>query len=68
MISIMYEEQIETTLKQVALSNNTISRRIDDIANDRKCQHMEGVKKCKFTIELDESTDVSNLAQLLVFV
>ena len=53
----------------IPLSNNTVQRRIEDIAMDIKQQVIEEVKKSPyFAIQLDESTDVSNCAILLCFV
>ena len=50
------------------LSDGTISRRITDMAQDIKCQLIDRVKKVKYALQLDESTDVSNSGQLLVFI
>ena len=53
----------------IPLSNNIVQQRIEDIAMDIEQQVIEEVKKSPyFTIQLDESTDVSNCAILLCFV
>ena len=38
------------------------------LAQDIKCQLVDRVKKGKYTSQLDDSTDISNSAQLIVFV
>ena len=51
------------------LSNNTVSRRIDDMAEDVTVQLLEKVRNSEyFALQLDESTDVANEAQLLVYI
>jgi hypothetical protein len=58
-------------LQPLSLSNDTIWRRIQDIAYDILSQVVDEIKSCPngmFSIQLDESTDVTNLAQLLVYV
>ena len=52
-------------------SNDTVRRRIVDMSDDVKQQVIVELKKApfgKFAIQLDESTDVTACAQLLVFV
>ena len=55
-------------LESVPLSNGTIARRITDMAQDITCQLVDRVKKGKYAFQLDESTDILNSAQLLVFI
>ena len=56
-------------VKQISLSNNTIKRRISDIAQDVTVQVIQEIKGSPmFSFQLDETTDVSSCAQLLVFV
>ena len=38
------------------------------MAQDIECQLVDGVKKGKYALQLDESTDILNSAQLLVFI
>lgn len=56
-------------LDVVPLSDNTVSRRIHDLAADVKTILIQRIKLSKFfAIQLDESTDVTNFAQLMVYV
>jgi hypothetical protein len=52
----------------VPLSNTTISRPIGDLAEDVKATLLSPIKCTKFLIQMDESTDVVGLANLIVFV
>lgn len=62
----MHGYKLARELESVPLSDGTISRRITDMAQDIKSQLIDRVKKGKYALQLDESTDVSNCAQLLV--
>ncbi len=64
----MHGARLAHELKAVQISNGTVARHISDMAQDIKCQLVDRVKKGKFALQLDESTDVSNSAQLLVFI
>jgi hypothetical protein len=58
-------------LRPLSLSNDTIRRRNQDMAYDILSQVVDEIKSCPsgmFSIQLDESTDVTHLAQLLVYV
>ncbi|XP_078495832.1 SCAN domain-containing protein 3-like [Ciona intestinalis] len=56
-------------LKAIPLSNDSIKRRILDMAVDVEQQVIEQVKQSRyFAIQLDESTDLSNCAILSCFV
>ncbi|XP_034083391.1 protein FAM200A-like [Gymnodraco acuticeps] len=63
----MHGDKQARELEAVPLSDGTISRRITDMAQDIKYQLIDRVKKGKYALQLDESTDMSNSAQLLVF-
>ncbi|KAK2717663.1 hypothetical protein QYM36_006440 [Artemia franciscana] len=65
----MFGTKTATALQSIPVSNNTISRRIEDIASDIVMQVIEQIKLTKmFALKLDESTDVSGEAQVIVFV
>ena len=52
----------------ISVSNDTVSRRIKEISQNIKEQVVNEIKKISlFAIQLDESTDVSQYSQLLVF-
>jgi len=52
----------------IALSNNTVSRRIDEMAYDVKIKLCDILKITKFSLQLDESTLRDNEALLLAYV
>lgn len=69
MTSIMCGEKAARELNLVPLSNDTVSRRIHDMADDVKKTLIERIKNSRyFAIQLDETTDVADLANLLVYV
>jgi hypothetical protein len=56
-------------MKKIPLSNDTVKRRIDDMATNIEQQVIERIKASPmYALQLDESTDVSAAALLLVFV
>jgi hypothetical protein len=58
-------EKVAKQLESIPLSNDTVSRRNSDLASNVKEQLIEKVKANKYySIQLDESTDVSNMAHL----
>jgi hypothetical protein len=51
------------------LSNDTVSKQIRKISDDMHEQLLEKIKKShRFAIQLDESTNISNLGQFLTYV
>uniref|UniRef100_K7FGQ0 Uncharacterized protein n=1 Tax=Pelodiscus sinensis TaxID=13735 RepID=K7FGQ0_PELSI len=58
-------------LQRLSMSNNAIKRSITNMSNDIKSQVIEEIKNSPrglFSMQLDETTDVCNLAQLMVYV
>ncbi|XP_066941067.1 SCAN domain-containing protein 3-like [Macrobrachium rosenbergii] len=69
-VRIMLGEQSAEKLDTLPLSDNTVQRRISDMSTDIKDQVVSEVKTAPlgiFALQLDETTDVNNCAQLLVF-
>ena len=65
----MLGEPAARKVAQVPLSNDTIARRIYELAHDMEEQLIEQIKLAKyFSLQLDESTDVANQAVLMVYV
>lgn len=68
-VNIMCGEKESKKLNSLSLSNDTVKRRIQDMSQDVLSQVLERVKESPyFAIQLDESTDIANQAQLLVFI
>ncbi len=64
----MHGDKLARELESVPLSNGTVAQCISDMAQDIKCQLVDRVEKGKYALQLNDSTDVSNSAHLLVFV
>ena len=65
---IMNGDKATEEIKGIPLSADTISRRISEMSRDIECQLIDRVKRGKYALQMDESTDKSGLAQLIVFV
>ncbi|XP_014767627.1 zinc finger MYM-type protein 6-like [Octopus bimaculoides] len=58
----------DTIIKKIPLSNNTVSRRIDEIATDVKHQLIQILQCSEFFIQVDESTVIDNQCLMMVNV
>ncbi len=71
MVKRVLGDASERKIQQISLSNDTVKRRINEMSDDIKEKVIQEIKSSPagmFAIQLDESTDVSSCAQLLVFV
>ncbi|XP_068211773.1 protein FAM200C-like [Palaemon carinicauda] len=71
MVKRVLGEASERKIQQISLSKDTVKRRINEMPDDIKEKVIQEIKSSpggRFAIQLDESTDVSSCAQLLVFV
>ncbi|KAL1281206.1 hypothetical protein QQF64_000009 [Cirrhinus molitorella] len=69
MVNCMLGEKAAKTLDKIPLSDNTVARRIDSISADILSQLISRIKNSEFfSLQVDESTDVANLSNLLVYV
>lgn len=65
----MLGEKARKTVQMIPSSDNTVSRRIADMAKDILKQLLLRIKASEFyALQIDESTNVTGLAQLLVYV
>ena len=69
-VGIVLGKEAEKKLAAISLSNKTIQRRIKNLSLDIKSQVVQEIKTASFglfAIQLDESTDISSCAQLMVY-
>lgn len=70
-VSLMFPDKKDVIegIKTIALSRNTTTRRVEDIAENLKKQIIKDLMKVdNFSLAIDESTDINDVAQLAVFV
>ncbi|XP_077969273.1 protein FAM200C-like [Styela clava] len=65
---IMNGDKVTKEMKEISMSVFTIRRRISEMGQDIRCQLIDRIKGGKYAMQLDESTDTSGLAQLIVYV
>ncbi|KAL4088791.1 hypothetical protein QTP88_023875 [Uroleucon formosanum] len=69
MVSAMLGDKASNELSTVSLSNNTVKNRIVEMSENIKEQFISNIKTSKFySLQLDESTDICNDANLLAYV
>ncbi|KAF0751454.1 Uncharacterized protein FWK35_00007752 [Aphis craccivora] len=67
-VTAMHGVTYANDLKSIPLSDNTVSRGISNISDDILKQLLYRLQNNYFALQLDESTDISNFSQLLVYV
>ena len=68
-VKLMLGEKASQTMKQISLSNDTIKARIHEMSENIKSKVISKINSSPvFAVQLDETTDVSNLSQLLVYI
>ena len=69
LVRLVVGEDAAPILDEISVSNDTVSRRINEILLNIKEQVVDEIKRCPlFAIQLNESTDVSQFSQQLAFV
>ena len=62
------EEKIAEKFKTVSLSHQTIARRVAELSQHVTCKLKSAMKNCSyFSVALDESVDVNDISQLMIF-
>ena len=68
-VRIMFGEEAASELSKIPLSDNTIRRRIYGMSENIECNIKSKILKHKlFALQIDERTDITGKAQLLVFI
>ena len=63
------KNDIRTALRGVPLGPATVTRRVESLSEDVDRQVLKDLSRCEyFSLQFDESLDVMNTAQLVVFV
>jgi len=68
MVKIMLGDKAEQEIIKIPLSNNTIQRRILDLSDNIEESVISKFQNSLFALQIDESTDISNHAQLIAFI
>ena len=64
----MLGDKAEQEISKIPLSNNTIQRRILDLSDNIEENVISKFQNSLFALQVDESTDISNHAQLIAFI
>lgn len=68
-VNFKNKNEINKAFHGLQLSRNTVMRRIEMISKDINEQLHKDIVRCvAFSLQLDESTDITDTAQLLIFI
>ncbi|GFW08902.1 SCAN domain-containing protein 3 [Trichonephila clavipes] len=67
-VETMFGDNFAKELQSIPLSNDTVSRRIDDIAEDVEQQLFGKLRDKLFSIQLDEAKDSNKDAHFIAYV
>ncbi|KAL4126484.1 hypothetical protein QTP88_010706 [Uroleucon formosanum] len=68
-VGVMFGDKSSKDVEMIPLSNDTVERRINEMSQWTEDELIQRVRKSSFfSLQLDESTDVQGLCQLLVFI
>ncbi|XP_072380567.1 protein FAM200C-like [Diabrotica undecimpunctata] len=66
---LLNKTDIMSAIKEVQLSRPTVTRRIEIMSKDLESQVKSDIMKCMyFSLQFDESTDMTDIAQLCIFI
>ena len=68
MVKVMLGDKAEQDISKIPLANSTIERRIINLSGNIGQSVLAEFKNCQFALQIDESIDISNHAQLIAFV
>lgn len=68
MVSCVLGDKFSKLLDKIPLSNDTVARRIHEMAHDVEHQLAQRLQNNYYAIQVDESTDISGLPNLLGFI
>lgn len=68
-VKTMFSEKLSKDIDLIPLSNDTVTRRINDMANNVESELISRIKESLFySLQIDETTDVSSDAQLICYI
>ena len=66
--TVLHHKSSSTVIKSIPLSNNTVQRRVDEMATDIEASLCRIIRNTEFSLQLDESTLPGNESLLLGYV